>query len=345
MDIQLLTQTENHLSAMGTRRCMNRRKAIAFGAALLASLATFSHAQDYPNRPIRLVVPFPAGAGMDAIARRFSEGLGRRLGQAIIVDNKPGGNLIPATIYNAKAAPDGYTLFFMLSQPYTVNQFLFKKLPYDAAKDFTPIGTMIAFTTGIQVPSDSPFKNLKEFVEAALASPEKMNFGSAGTATQNRLSMEIFAAATKIKLTHVPYQGSGPATIAMLAGQVDAVFSDYGTIAPHLKAHKARGLAINLPKRLPGLPDVPTFAEAGYKDLHIPLLWTGMVAPPNMSPQLAAKLSAAVVAEAGSTEMRKFADEQNMIVMPAGAGEMRTLIEKDIEAWGGMVQKLKITID
>ena len=321
------------------------RRAFAISAAVLACLANPAYSQAYPNKPIRLIVPFPAGAGMDAIARRFAEGFGKRMGQPVIVDNKPGGNLIPATIYNAKAEPDGYTLYFMLSQPYTVNQFLFKKLPYDATKDFTPIGTMIAFTTGIQVPADSPYMTLKEFVEAARAQPEKLTFGSAGTATQNRLSMEIFAAATHIKVTHVPYQGSGPATIGMLSGQVDAVYSDYGTITPHLKANKARGLAINLPKRLPGLPDVPTFAEAGYPDINIPLLWTGIVAPPHLPASLASKLTAAVAAEASSVEMRKFADEQSMIVLPGGPAEMQALIAKDIGAWGGMVQKLQITID
>ena len=133
--------------------------------------------------------------------------------------------------------------------------------------------------------------------------------------------------------------------MAMLGGQVESVYSDYGTISSHLKANKARGLAINLPKRLPGLPDVPTFAEAGYKNLQIPLLWTGIVAPPNMPMPLASKISSAVIAEASSAEMKRFAEEQNMILMPAGPAEMRTLIEKDIEAWGGMVQKLKITID
>jgi tripartite-type tricarboxylate transporter receptor subunit TctC len=321
--------------------------------ALLAALAPLHSAQaepspgqgPYPNRPIHLIVPFPAGAAFDAMARKFADGLAKRLGQPIVIDNKPGGGLIPATQFVAKADPDGYTLYYTLTQPYSMNQFFYKRLPYDPVKDFTPVGTVMAFTTGLQVPANSPYKTLKEFVAAAKASPDKLTYGSAGAAGQSRLAMDIFLSATGAKMLHIPYQGASPASLAMLSGQVDALFLDYGTMMPYIRDNKVRALAVNLPKRYPGLPDIPTFAEAGFADLNVPLVWTGVVAPPNLPPAITAKLTPAVIEVASSADMKAFGDDKYMVPMPGGPDDLRKLIQKDIDGWGGMIKKLNLTLD
>lgn len=317
----------------------------AFATVALAALPGASAQSKYPSQTIKIVVPYPPGGGVDAIARRLAQGLGARLGQPVVVDNKPGGNLIIATQYVARAQPDGYTLYFTVSQPYTMNQFFFKNLPYDPVKAMTPVATVSAFTTGIQVAADSPFATLKDYVAHVKANPGKYNFGSAGATSQARLAMEMFNEAAGLQMTHVAYQGGAPASMALMTKETQSLFMDHTSTAPFLKSGKMRILALNYPTRVDTLPNVPTFAESGYPDLNIPIVWTGLVAPPDTPSTIVAQLAKAVRDEVNSPDMKRFFDEFNLLPLPGGPTEVNALIKKDIDAWGGMIKKLGVTVE
>ena len=328
------------------RSQLARLCALAALATLGIGATTGAHAQgSYPNKPIKLVVPYPAGGGVDAIARRLAQGLGTQLGQQVIVDNRPGGNLIIATRYVAQAEPDGYTLHFTVSQPYTMNQFFFKSLPYDPEKAFTPVATVSAFTTGLQVAADSPFKTLQDYVQYVKAHPGKLNFGSAGATSQARLAMDMFNDAAGLQMMHVAYQGGAPASVALMAKETQSMFMDHTSTSPYIKAGKMRTLAVNYPTRVETLPGVPTFAEAGYPNLNIPLVWTGLMAPPHTPPAIVNRLAEAVRKEVTSAEMKRFFNDFSLIALPGGPAEVNALIRKDIDGWGGMIKKLGITIE
>lgn len=317
----------------------------AIAALTVCASAGVSAQGAYPAKPIKLVVPYPPGGGVDAIARRLAQGLSTQLGQQVIVDNKPGGNLIIATRYVAQAEPDGYTLHFTVSQPYTMNQFFFKSLPYDPEKSITPVATVSAFTTGIQVAADSPLKTLKDYVQYVKANPGKLNFGSAGATSQARLAMDMFNDAAGLQMMHVAYQGGAPASVALMAKETQSMFMDHTSTATYIKAGKMRTLALNYPTRVDTLPGVPTFAESGYPNLNIPLVWTGLIAPPNTPPAIVNRLAEAVRKEVTSPEMKRFFDDFSLIPLPGGPAEVNALLKKDIERWGGMIKKLGLTIE
>lgn len=329
---------------------ITNRRSYMLRLCAIAALATcvsagVSAQGSYPTKPIKLVVPYPPGGGVDAIARRLAQGLSTQLGQQVIVDNKPGGNLITATRYVAQAEPDGYMLYFTVSQPYTMNQFFFKSLPYNPENASTPVATVSAFLTGIQIAADSPLKTLKDYVQYVKANPGPLNFGSAGSTSQARLAMEMFNDALGLQMTHVAYQGGAPASVALMSKETLSMFMDHTSTSPYIKAGKMRTLALNYPTRVDTLPGVPTLAESGYPNLNIPLVWTGVMAPPNTPPAIVTRLTEAVRKEVTSPEMTRFFENFSLIPLPGGPTEVKALLKKDIEGWGGMIKKLGLTIE
>jgi tripartite-type tricarboxylate transporter receptor subunit TctC len=233
--------------------------------------------QDYPNRPIRLIVPWPAGGGVDTSARIVAEPLSRRLGQPIVIENKPGaaGNIGTALAANEK--PDGYTLLQASLSPNSVNPHLYNKLGFDPVKDFAPIALSYTVPSFLVVPASSPANTAQELVALAKKNPGKMNFGSGGVGSSQHLFDVMFIASTGIDVVHVPVKGTSPAETALVAGQVDFMV-DVPTCLPFVTAGKLKALGVAAPRRSTAMPDIPTLDEQGIPNVHT-LTWYGVMAP------------------------------------------------------------------
>jgi tripartite-type tricarboxylate transporter receptor subunit TctC len=260
--------------------------------ASLALALSFAQAQDYPSRPIRIVVPYPAGGSADLLPRIFAEKLGAKWGQPLLVENRPGagGNIGAEFVYRAE--PDGYTLFASAPGPLVVNQNLYRKLALDPAQ-FVPVSIMAAIPNVLLVNPKVPAKSVAELIAYAKANPDRLNYGSQGSGSTAHLTAELFKlAAGGLKITHIPYKGSAPAMTALLGGEIDLMFDNLGVTLPHVKSGRLRILAVGSEKRIASLPDVPSMSEIlpGF----VSVAWFGIVAPPKTPTAVAHKLSAAV---------------------------------------------------
>jgi tripartite-type tricarboxylate transporter receptor subunit TctC len=264
--------------------------------ALVSLILSFSAwGQDYPAKPITMIVPFPPGGVADIVGRPLAAAMEKTLGQPVVVVNRPGAGGAVGMTVAAKAAPDGYTVLMALSSIsiFPVSDPLNgKAAPYQVA-DFAPIALLTADPTVLVVSADSPYRTIQEFVAGAKANPGKINYSSSGVYGTLHVAMEMFATAAGIDLFHVPYQGGGPALTALLGGQVQALASGPAPAAAQMKAGKVRALAGWGDKRVPILPDVPTFKELGYADVEF-YIWAGLVAPADTPPAAQQKLRAAV---------------------------------------------------
>jgi len=240
-------------------RGLGRRLSLAFGAlALHAGLAT---GQTYPDHPIRLVVPYAAGGGADLIARTIAQGLTKRLGQQVIVDNKPGGAATIGADAVAKSLPDGYTLLYGTPAPQIINPYLMKKLPYDPVRDFAPVARVASVAHILVVHPSVPAKDVKELIAYAKANPGKVNFSSAGLGATSHLDTDLFKSMAGIDIVHVPYKGTGSALQDLLAGNVQMTIDSIGPLLPHIKSGKLRPLGVTSLERSPLLPQVPPIAD------------------------------------------------------------------------------------
>jgi tripartite-type tricarboxylate transporter receptor subunit TctC len=242
-------------------------------AALLSMLAlalgaTLAQAQAWPTKPIRIINPFPVGGGTDTFARPLAAKLTQALGQTVFIENQGGAGGTVGASNAAKAPPDGYT-FFMGAIHHTIAESVYAKLPYNIERDFLPI-TVAAYVPQVMaVHPKHPFKTIKELVDYAKANPGKLNYGSPGSGTAHHLAMELFMNVTGTKMVHIPYRGAGPMMQDFLAGQIDLVFDGMGTSASQIKGGRLRGLAVAVPQRLPGFPDLPTMDEAGVPGMVV----------------------------------------------------------------------------
>ncbi|MBP7661102.1 MAG: tripartite tricarboxylate transporter substrate binding protein, partial [Burkholderiaceae bacterium] len=232
------------------------------GLALLLALVPLAlHAQDYPNRPLRLVVPFAPGGGADIVARAIAGPLGKRLGQTIIVDNKPGGGATLGANFVAKAPADGYTLLYTTPGPQMTNPYLMARLPYDPVNDLTPVSQLAILPSVLVVHKDVPARSLKELIDYARKNPAKINFASAGIGASSHLAGELFKQSAAVYMVHIPYRGTGPATADLLAGQVQMAIDSIVVYKPHIDAGSVRALGVSSLQRSPQLPDIPVIAD------------------------------------------------------------------------------------
>jgi tripartite-type tricarboxylate transporter receptor subunit TctC len=308
--------------------------ALAFGGSALA--------QSYPSRPIRLVVGFSPGGGNDLIARIVAARLQDRLGQPVVVDNKPGAQSIVATELVARAAPDGYTLLVAASGALTINPAVYAKLPYDPQRDFVPVSLLAEFPLLLAVGADQPIKSVRELVEYGRANPKLANYASSATPFQ--LAAELFNQRTGSKFQHIPYRGSGDAVQAVMAGQVLMTIADSGPMAGPIKGGKLRALALTATRRNASFPDVPTMAEAGIADLDI-ALWTGIVAPAATPADIVALLQKAIADTIAQPEVR--AALQAIAVAPRSttSDEYRALIAGDAKRWKAVASTADIKVE
>ncbi len=323
---------------------IDRRRLLGAAAAAAATLAGPVAAQFAPNRPLRLVVPFPAGGPTDIVARPLAQLLGEALGQQVIVDNRGGaGGAIGADLV-AKAPADGYTLLMGTVGTHAINPGLYRRLPYDASKDFTPLGLVAMAPVAVVVHPGTPYASLAELIAAARREPGEINFGSAGNGTPGHLTGEMFAKAAGVTLKHVPYKGSAPALTDLLGGQIPLMFDPVQSVLQHVRAAKLRALAVSSQARSPVLPQVPTLDEAGLKGFEA-TAWWALFAPAGVAPAIAAKLSAEVRRIVNAEAFRDRLVELG--VQPAGAAtpSFADFQRAELAKWGRAVRDSGVTLD
>jgi tripartite-type tricarboxylate transporter receptor subunit TctC len=253
---------------------MNRNPFFYFLISILLLVPTgYSHAQTYPNKPIKLIVPFPPGGPTDIVARPLAQMLGESMKQSVIVENKGGAGGSVAADFVAKSPPDGYTIMVGTVGTHAINGSLYRQLPYDMTKDFTPIALVASAPLVIAVPANSNIKTLADLIKEAKAKPDFIAFGTAGNGTPGHLTGALFETATKTKLKHIPYKGSAPAVTDLLGGQIPLMFDPIQSVLPHIQSGKLIALAVTSKTRSPLLPNVPTVAESGYPNFESTAWW------------------------------------------------------------------------
>jgi len=325
---------------MTPRNLHTRTTLTALALGFAASLAA---AQSWPAKPITLVVPFPPGGSSDALARAITTPLSQSLGQPVVVESKLGAGATVGADYVAKARPDGYTLL-MGAVHHTIATSVYKKLPYDFEKSFTPITTVALVPNVLVVNAKSPATDVKSLIAQAKAAPGKLSYGSNGNGTVQHLIGTQFSTTTGVELLHVPYKGSAPLTTDLLGGQVDMSFDTLTPLVQHIKAGKLRALAVTTAKRSSTLPDVPTLAEAGMKDFDQGT-WFGILAPAATPAEVIARLNAEMVKIIQSPEFRKRMEEIGAEPVGDSPAQMAAQIKDDTAKYAKLVKDAKVAID
>lgn len=320
---------------------MLRRSLLALGVASPTIGPALAQPM-YPVKPIRLVVGYTPGGGNDLIARIVAAKLQDKLGQPVVVENKPGAQSIVAAEIVAKSPADGYTLLVAPSGPMTINPAVYSKLAYDPLRDFAPISLLAEFPLLLAVGATQPVKSVKELVEFARDNPKLANYASSATPFQ--LAGELFNQRTGSSFQHIPYRGSGDAVQAVVAGQVLMTISDSGPMAGPLNAGKLRALAITTAKRPPAFPDVPTFAEEGVADMEIQL-WTGIVAPAGTPENIIGHLQDVISDTLEMPAVRRALEAINVDPRATTVEEFRKLVARDIARWKEVAAKANIKLD
>ena len=310
----------------------------------VATATGIAGAQSFPDRPITLVVPNPPGGLVDTSARLLSEPLTRVIGQTVVVDNKPGASGNIAYQYVANAKPDGYTLLISYSGYHVGNPALMDKLPWDPIKDFSPIALLTVSTNVIAVHPSVPVNNLKEFIAYAKANPGKLNYASQGNGSVSHIGTEMFKQTTGVDMVHVPYKGSGPAIQDVLAGQVQVFISTPPSVMQHVQSGKLKGLAVTGKNRHPGMPNVPTTAEAGLPSFQLES-WVGLFAPAGTPAPIVAKLTDSVKKSLALPEVKERADVAGVELRYLTPAQTDALVKKELPYWNKAIKSAHITLD
>ena len=321
-----------------------------FSAALLALMpllcATSAQAavgDDYPSRPVRLLVPNPPGGGSDAVARILAQKLGERLNQQFVVDNRAGGGGIIANETVARANPDGYTLLLAFIGPVAISPAL-TKVPYDSVKDFAPVALAAAGQYMLVLHPSVPAKSLKDFVAYAKANPGKINYASAGNGSPLHLAAELFKARAGVNMVHVPYKGGGPATAAILAGEVQAVFGSLTSVVPQIKAGKLTAIGVTGAKRSTLAPEYATIAELGYPGFEM-TSWYGVLLPAKSPPAVTAKLNAGINESLQAKDVIDSLKRQGLDATGGTPEVFAAHIKSELAKWAKVVKDAGIKAD
>jgi tripartite-type tricarboxylate transporter receptor subunit TctC len=315
------------------------RVAGCLAATALAASAAFAA---FPDRPVKLVVPFAPGGGTDAIARALGLGMSQALGQPVIVDNKPGAGTIIGSDAVAKSAPDGYSVL-VSTFAHAVNPSLMAKLPYDTQKAFAPVVLLARGPNVLVVRADSPYRSVADVVAAAHANPGKLTFASQGNGTSAHLAGEQFTNLAKVQMTHIPYKGAGPALTDLLGGQVDMMFATAAAVSSQLAGGKLRAIGVTTPRRAPALKDVPAIAETvpGYAVES----WYGLFVAAGTPADVVAKLNAAARKATESAEFRKMLEPEGLTVSGGAPTELDDFVRSETVRWSRIVKENNVKAD
>jgi tripartite-type tricarboxylate transporter receptor subunit TctC len=303
-----------------------------------------AYAQTWPNRPIRMVVPFPAAGTTDIVARAVAAEIGKSLGQQVIVDNRPGAGGNIGSDLVAKAAPDGYTIVMGTVGTHAINVTLYSKLPYDAVKDFAPVTLVASVPNVLEVNPSLPVNTVGELIAYAKANPGKLNFASSGNGTSIHLSGELFKSMTGIQMLHIPYKGSAPAITDLIAGQANLMFDNLPSSIGHIKGGQLRAIAVTTLTRSPALPDVPTINESGVPGYEASS-WFGVLAPAGTPKEIVGRLHDEIVKALKTPALRK--NLQNQGAEPVGdtPEEFAAHIQSEIAKWAKVVKQSGAHVD
>jgi tripartite-type tricarboxylate transporter receptor subunit TctC len=306
------------------------------GFFLCAMLALPAAAQTYPARPVRVIVGFTPGGGVDINARMLAPKLSEYLGQPFVVENRPGAGTNIANELVAKSPPDGYTLL-CTTPALAINMALYAKLPFDALRDFVPISVFSESPNVLVVNAKLPVANVRELIEMARKAPGKLNYSSAGVGTTQHLSAELLKLRTGIFVVHIPYRGTSPSLTGLIAGEVDLSFANIPAIQAHVKSGRLRALATTCAKRDPQLPDVPTMKEAGVEGLDV-TVWYGLLAPAGTPREIVQALAAATARATRDAELRKRMVEQGADPVGSNPEEFGKLLREEVARWAEVVK-------
>jgi tripartite-type tricarboxylate transporter receptor subunit TctC len=307
-------------------------------AALFAVPPAF--AQDYPNRPIRMLVGFAPGGAADILGRITGQGLSDALGEQVVVDNRPGAGALIATELAARATPDGYTLMFT-SPPHAINAALYRKAKYDPIKDFDPVIQVVATALILAVNANSPFKTVREMVDYAKSHPGKLTYGSGGSGATGHLAMELLKSVTGTDIVHVPYKGTGPVLTDLLGGQIQMTIGSAAPTIPQVKAGKLRALAVTSKNRSVVLPDVPTVAESGFPAYEV-TQWFGILAPAGTPKPVIERLNRAMQQALQQKEIRDRYLASSTEPVGGSPEVLRAVIAQEVAKWPKLVRKLDL---
>ena len=304
--------------------------------ALLA--ASITHAQPYPSRPVRLIVPFPAGSTPDIVGRALGQKLAEAWGQPVVVENKPGAGGNIGTAEAARAAPDGYTLLIGSNGPIAINKALYAKLPFDPDRDLKPLSLLAAAPQILAVHPSVPATDLKQLIEYTRANPDKLSYGSVGSGSASHLTMELFKSQARVSLVHVPYKGFPAVVQDLLSGQIHATFAIAPAVLPQIRAGKLKGLAVTSEKRTTLAPDIATVAEQGLPQFDA-TAWQGLLCPAGTPPDAVERISSETQKAMRSPEVRKILETQGFEVIGSSPRVYEAFIRAEREKWTKVVRE------
>jgi len=318
-----------------------KRLALALVAATCSAGASL--ADDYPSRPIRIIVPYAPGGGADTVARIVARRVSDTIGQPMVIENRTGAGSILGTDAVAKAEPDGYTLLLGQSGPISINPAVYKDLRYDPVKDFAPVTMTTAYPYILVVNAKLPARSLQEFVALAKSQPGAMNYGTTGIGAANHLVAELFNGKAGLKMTHIPYRGTALAVGDLVAGQVTMVFGDPISVLPHMQSGSLRALAVTSLQRSAVAPEVPTVAESGFPGFDA-LAWHGILAPAKTPPAIVKKLHAEIVSALKHPETQALLVKQAMQTVGNTPEEFAAFIGNDIAIWKAVAAEADVSV-
>ena len=319
-------------------------KQLLIGATLACALVTTGFAQQYPNKTVKIVVPYPPGGFNDTLARISSDKLGKIWNQSVVVENKPGGNTTIGNSYVAKSPADGYTIL-ITPLPFSALPGLYgNKLPYDALKDFRALVWAGSTQNALVTRKGLNIKSAKELVEYARANSGKLNYGSTGSGSSNHLSMELLMNMTGVKLTHVPYKGSAPAVAALMAGEIDVLFDNVPNVIQQVRAGTVMAIGVSGVKRTALLPDTPTVAESGIPGFEVNV-WFGMQVPAATPSAIVKQVNAELVKIFREPDVTKRFNDQGVEVVASTPEEFAKLIQSEVAKWSKLIKEANIRIE
>ncbi|RDK10948.1 Bug family tripartite tricarboxylate transporter substrate binding protein [Cupriavidus lacunae] len=313
-------------------------------AALTVSPTAAAATQDWPQRPVSVVVPFPPGGSSDAIARMLTVPLNEKLGQPFVIDNRPGATGAIGATYVKRAPADGYTMMVASIGVYAVNPFLQKNLGYDPVTDFDLLTVAVRASNVLVANPQFPASTLQELVAYMKKNPGKVSFASSGAGSSDHLTAALFWQKSGTDGLHVPYKGGSPAISDLLAGQVDVSFQNINAVLQHIRAGKLKAMAVTSDKRLPVLPNVPTMAEAGVKDVEV-YSWQGVAAPRGLPPEVKSRLHGALVSSLNDPKMRQKLSENGFEVVANTPEQFHQFEAQELLRWKTVIEKGKIALD